>query len=94
MNNDGKLFYYDITNWLIYETGFKNSQYKMSIYYNYAPDGYKLVLLSYVGDFVDMYTYEELGKWFVDTIGNRIHVNFLGYSYWFMSIFILQLKDY
>ena len=37
----------------------------MSIYYKYAPDGYKLVVLYYVGDCVYCYTYEELLKWFV-----------------------------
>ena len=29
---------------------------------------------------------------FVDTFGKRFHVNFLGYSHWFMSIRISQLK--
>ena len=57
----------------------------MSIYYKYAPDGSKIVVLSYVDDF---------GKWFVDTLEKRFHVNFLGYAHWFMSIRISQLKDH
>ena len=65
----------------------------MPIYYNYAPYGSKLVVLSYVYDCVYWYTYEDLGKWFVDTLGNRFHVKFLGYSHWFMSIRISQPND-
>ena len=30
----------------------------------------------------------------MDTLGNRFHVNFLGYAYWFMSIRILNMKDH
>ena len=66
----------------------------MSIYYKYAPYGYKIVVLYYVDDCVYWYTNEDLGKWFVDTLGKRFHVNFLGYAYWFMSIKISQLKDH
>ena len=66
----------------------------MSIYYKYAPDGYKIVVLSYVDDCVYWYTNEYIGKWFVDTLGKRFHVNFLGFSHWFMSIRISQLKDH
>ena len=40
------------------------------------------------------YTSEAIGKWFVDTLGKRFHVNFLGYAYWFMSIIISQMKDH
>ena len=65
-----------------------------AIYYKYALDGYKNVVLSYVGDCVYWYTNEDLGKWFVDTLGKRLHVNFLGYSHWFISIGISQLKDH
>ena len=50
----------------------------MFIYYNYAPDGSNLVVLSYVGDYVFWYTSEDPGKWFVDALGKRFHVNFLG----------------
>ena len=66
----------------------------MSIYYKYAPDGSKIVVLSYVDDFVYWYTNEDIGKWFVDSLGKRFHVNFLGYAHWFMSIIISQLKDH
>ena len=33
----------------------------MSVNYKYAPDGSKLVVLSYVDECVYWYTYEELG---------------------------------
>ena len=66
----------------------------MSIYYKYAPDGSKLFVLSYVDDCVYWYTNEDLVKWFVDTMGNRFHVNLLGYTHWFMAIRISQLKDH
>ena len=64
----------------------------MSIYYNYAPDGTQIVVLSYVDDFVYWYTSEALGKLFVYTIVNRLRVNFLGFSNCFMSISISQIK--
>ena len=70
------------------------SQYNMSIYYKYAPDGSKIVVLSYVDDCVYWYTNEDLGKWFVETMGKRFHVNFLGFAHWFMSIRFAQLKDH
>ena len=66
----------------------------MYIYYKYAPDGSKTVVLSYVDDLVYWYTNEDIGKWFVDTLGKRFHVNFLGYAHWFMSTRIFQLKDH
>ena len=66
----------------------------MSIYYKYAPDGYKIIVLSDVDDCVYWYTNEDLVNWFVDTLGKRFHVNFLGFAHWFMSIRISQLKDY
>ena len=31
---------------------------------------------------------------FVDTLGKRFHVNFLGYAHWFMSIRISQMMDH
>ena len=62
MTNDGKLFSDELTNRLIDEAGFKNSQCKMSIYYKYSPDGSKLVVLSYFDDCVYWYTSEELQK--------------------------------
>ena len=66
----------------------------MSIYYKYAPDGSKIVVLSYVDDCVYWYTNEDTGKWFVDTLRKKFHVNFLGFAHWFMSIIISQLKDH
>ena len=66
----------------------------MSIYYKYAPDGSKIAILSYVDDCVYWYKNEDLGKWFVDTLGKRFHVNFMSYAHWFMSIRISQFKYY
>ena len=51
MTNSGKLFADELTEWLIKE-GFVQSQCHMSIYYKYAPDGSKIVVLSYVDDCV------------------------------------------
>ena len=66
----------------------------MSIYYEYEPDGSKIVVLSYVDCCFYWYTNENLGKRFDDTLGKRFHVNFLEYAHWFMSIRIYQLKYY
>ena len=66
----------------------------MYIYYKYAPDGSKIVGLSYVDDFFYWYTSEDLGKCFGGTLGKIFHVNFLGYSHWFMSITIYHMKDH
>ena len=93
MTNSGNLFADELTEQFL-EEGFIQSQCQMSIYYKYAPDGSKHFVLSYVDDCVYWYTNEDLGKWFVDTLGKRFHVNFLGYTYWFMSIEIYQLKDH
>ena len=49
MTNSGKLFADELNEWLI-EESFMQSQFQMSIYYKYAPDGYKIVVLSYVDD--------------------------------------------
>ena len=93
MTNSGKLFADELTEWLI-EEGFMQSQFQMYIYYKYAPDGSKIVVLSYVDDCVYWYTNEDIGKRFVDTLGKRFHVNFLGFAHWFISIRISQLKDH
>ena len=93
MIESGKLFDDELTEWLL-EAGFIQSQFQMSIYYKYALDGSKIVVLSYVGDCVYWYTNEDIGKWFVDALGKRCHVNLLGYAHWFMSIRISQLKDH
>ena len=66
----------------------------MSIYYKFAPYGSKIVVLYYVDDCVHWYTSEAIGKWFLDTLGKRFHVNFLGYAHWFWSIRISQMKDH
>ena len=50
-------------------------------------------MLYYVDNCIYWYTSEELGKWFVDTLVNILHVELLGYSHWFISIGISQLKD-
>ena len=79
MTNSGKLFADELTEWLL-EEGFIQSQCQMSIYYKYALDGSKIVILSYVDDFVYLYKNEDIGKWFVDTLGKILHVNFLGWG--------------
>ena len=56
MTNSGKLFADELTNCLIDKAGVKQSQCQISIYYKYAPDGYKLVVLSYVDCCVYWYT--------------------------------------
>ena len=66
----------------------------MYIYSKYAPDGTKVVVISYVDDYIYWHTSEALGKWFFDTLRKRFHVNFLGYAHWFMSIRISQMKDH
>ena len=83
MTNSGKLFADDLTEWLIKEV-FVQSKFQMSIYYKYAPDGSKIVVLYYVDDCVYWYANEDLGKWFFDTLGKIFHVNFLIFSHWFM----------
>ena len=45
-------------------------------------------------DCVYWYIYEAIGKRFVGTLGKGFHVNFLGYTHWFMSIKISQMKDH
>ena len=54
MTNCSKLFADELTEWII-EEGFIQSQCQMSIYYKYAPDGSKIVGLSYVDDCVYWY---------------------------------------
>ena len=83
MNNYGKLFSDKLTEWLI-EAGFIKHQCHISIYYKYAPDGTKVVVLSYVDDCVYWYKSEALGKWFVDNTVKIYHVNFLEFAHWFM----------
>ena len=51
MTNYGNLFADELTEWLL-EAGFILYQCQMSIYYNYAPDGSKIVVLYCVDDCV------------------------------------------
>ena len=66
----------------------------MSIYYKYAPDVTDIFVLYYADDCIYWYTSESIGKYVLDTTGNRFHVNYLGYVHWFMSIIIYQMKDH
>ena len=61
MTNSGKFFSDELIVRLL-EAGFIQSQCQMSIYYKYAPDGSKIVVLSYVDDCVYWYTNEDLGN--------------------------------
>ena len=79
INNSGNIFDDELTNCLIYEAGLNQSRCQIYVYYKYEPDGSKLVVLYYVYDFLYWYTYDQLGKCFVDTHGKRFHVKFLGY---------------
>ena len=54
MTKSGKLFADELTEWLL-ESGFIQSQCQISIYYKYAPDGSKIVVLYYVDDCVYWY---------------------------------------
>ena len=51
MTHYGIFFADELTEWII-EEGFIQSQCQMSIYYKYAPDGSKTVVLSYIDDSV------------------------------------------
>ena len=66
----------------------------MSIYYKYAPYGSIFFVLYYVDNCIYLYTNEDIGKRFFDTLGKRFRVRFLRYAYWFMSIRISQMKDH
>ena len=65
----------------------------MSVHYKYTPDETKIIVLSYVDNCVYWYTFEALGKWFLDTLIKRFHVKFLGFSHRFMLITISLIKD-
>ena len=47
MTNSGNLFTDEFTEWLI-ESGFIQSQFQMSMYYKYSPDGTRIFVLSYI----------------------------------------------
>ena len=53
-----------------------------------------MVVLYYIDVYVYWYTFEDFGKWFVDTLGKRFHVNFVVYAHWFMSIRIYRITDH
>ena len=91
MTISGKLFADDLTEWLL-EASFIQYHCRMSIYYKYALDGTKNDVLFYVDDCFYWYTSEAFVKWFVDAIGNILHVNFLGYAHCFMSLRISQMR--
>ena len=91
VNNSGNFFARELTKYL-FEAGFFQSQRQMSIYYKYEPDETKIVVLSYVDNFLFWYTSEDFRKWFVDALGNRLHVKYLGYAHWFMSIIISHMR--
>ena len=80
MNNSGKLFDHELTEWLL-EAVFIQSQCQMSIYYKYSPDGSKIVVLSYVDDCAYWYINEDIGKLFVGTLGKRLPMKFFGYAH-------------
>ena len=65
----------------------------MSVHYKYTPDETNIIVLSYVDNCVYWYTFEALGKWFLDTLIKRFHVKFLGFSHRFMLITISLIKD-
>ena len=84
MTNSGKLFSDELIDLLVNESGFKQYQYQISVYYKYVPDGIKIVALFYVDDCIYLYTNEALVKWFVDNLGKRFNMKFLEISHWFM----------
>ena len=94
MTHYGKLIPDELTNWMIDEWGFKQFKFKMFVYCKYSPESSKLVVLSYVDECVYWYKSYEIRKWSVDTLGNILLLNSLGYEHWFMSIRISQLKDH
>ena len=58
MTNSGNVFADELTKDLMDEQVLKHSPCKISIHYKYAPDGSKLVVLSYVDDCVYWYISE------------------------------------
>ena len=93
VTNSENLFDDELTEWLL-DNGFIQSQFQISIYNKYSQDGTKIVVLSVVDDCVYWYNSEGIGKWFVGNLGMIIHVKFLGYQNWFMSIRIYLMKDH
>ena len=77
MDNYGNLFADELTEWLL-EAGFIQSKCQMSIYYKYAPDETKTVVLSYFYDCIYWYTSEALGKMVCGHIRKEIPCELLG----------------
>ena len=50
VTNSGKLFADEIINWLIDDSEFNQSKFQMYVFYKYAPDSSKLVVLSYLDE--------------------------------------------
>ena len=46
----------------------------MFIYYKYAPDGSRFVVVSYVDDCVYWYASEDLGKWLGDNLRKNTRI--------------------
>ena len=65
MTNYGNIFADKITNWMIDEEGFRQSQFQMPIYYKFVPDGSKIVVLYYIDDCIYCYTSDYIGKLFM-----------------------------
>ena len=63
MTKSGKLISYQLTEWLL-EPIVIQYQCQMSIYYEYAPDGKNIVVLSHVYYCVYWYKSESLGNVF------------------------------
>ena len=61
MTNFGKLFADELTEWLL-EAVFIKFQCPMHIYYKYAPDGSKIVVLYYFDESLYWYTSEAPEK--------------------------------
>ena len=68
MTNSVKLVADELIICLINEAVSNMYKCKMYAYFKYAPDCFNLVLIYYVDDCVYWYTYEELRKWFMDTL--------------------------
>ena len=83
MTKCGKL-YSDETIECLLEICFIQFKCQIYIYYKYAPYGTKSVVLSYFDDCLYWYTSEAIVKWFLDDLGNRFHVKFLGYAHRFI----------
>ena len=69
------------------EEGFIKYQCQMSIYYNYAPDE-KISYLILIIVSIDIHLR------LLENVLWTLHVDFLGFSHWFIDIMILQMKGH